>query len=340
VIVVGSVIRPGLTILLLAAVLRHGGQVSAGPGAGPEPGVALQAGSAARFATVDEGRKVLRARDAFVRSLSPFDRQVRLRSEKPVSEARFLSFVTAQVLPWRESETAKLEEVLAAVRGKLSGLKPLLPEKILLVKTTGREEGGAPYTRGHAVILPEREMTGSAEQLERLLLHELFHILSRHLPRVRAELYRIIGFERRGEIALPPELRRRKITNPDAPRVDVTVEVTSGGKPVTVAPVLFSSTPAYDARKGGGIFRYLTFKLLVVEKRGERWAYRPRDGKPLLLDASRLPSYHDKIGRNTSYIIHPEEVLAENFVLLVQGKKDLPTPRIVGEMRRVLQGGP
>ena len=47
----------------------------------------------------------------------------------------------------------------------------------------------------------------------------------------------------------------------------------------------------------------------------------------LLLKPDDVPDYFAKIGRNTGYIIHPEEVLAENFVLLVRGKSDVPTPR-------------
>ena len=35
-------------------------------------------------------------------------------------------------------------------------------------------------------------------------------------------------------------------------------------------------------------------------------------------------------------IIHPEEVLADNFKHLVTGKKDLPDPEIVDRMRALL----
>ena len=61
-----------------------------------------------------------------------------------------------------------------------------------------------------------------------------------------------------------------------------------------------------------------------------------RDGEPVLLEPRNVPTFFDKIGRNTGYIIHPEEILAENFVLLVNNKTDVPTPRILREMRDVL----
>ena len=34
-------------------------------------------------------------------------------------------------------------------------------------------------------------------------------------------------------------------------------------------------------------------------------------GEPVLLDPANVPDFHEQIGRNTKYIIHPEEVLAD-----------------------------
>ena len=62
------------------------------------------------------------------------------------------------------------------------------------------------------------------------------------------------------------------------------------------------------------------------------------NGKPRLLDPAGVEDFHRKIGKNTGYIIHPEEVLADNFVLLAMGKKKVPTPRILEEMARLLKG--
>jgi hypothetical protein len=43
-----------------------------------------------------------------------------------------------------------------------------------------------------------------------------------------------------------------------------------------------------------------------------------------------------RIGRNTEYIIHPEEILADNFVLLVNGAK-APSPEILQKLDAVLR---
>ena len=58
--------------------------------------------------------------------------------------------------------------------------------------------------------------------------------------------------------------------------------------------------------------------------------------KPRLFDVAQV-RFHEQIGRNTEYIIHREEVLADNFVLLVNGGNDVPSPRIIREMRQIFQ---
>lgn len=44
------------------------------------------------------------------------------------------------------------------------------------------------------------------------------------------------------------------------------------------------------------------------------------------------------MGRNTGYIIHPEEILADNFKLLATGAENVPSPQILEKMRVILTG--
>jgi hypothetical protein len=50
-----------------------------------------------------------------------------------------------------------------------------------------------------------------------------------------------------------------------------------------------------------------------------------------------LKSYHDQIGYNTDYVLHPEEILASNFVLLINDAKDVKTPELLTKIRDTLQ---
>lgn len=298
--------------------------------------VQLTDGAKAHFATVEEARSVLSARDDFARAVSPFDRQARLQAAEPVSLEDWLAFNATQAKSWSEAERAKVAAALDNLRPKLEKFRLPLPEKILLVRTTGKEESGAAYTRQAAIILPDGMLGSDGDKLERLLAHELFHVLSRHDAAWREKLYRIIGFEPMPAIELPGEWAARKITNPDAPRIDSRISLEIDGQPVAAAPVLFATPAEFDAQAGGSLFKHLTFRLLVLEQDGDRWRAKLENGQPMFLDPREEPDYARQTGGNIGYIIHPDEILADNFVLLVRGEREVKTPRILDEMRTLL----
>jgi hypothetical protein len=49
---------------------------------------------------------------------------------------------------------------------------------------------------------------------------------------------------------------------------------------------------------------------------------------------------YEQVGRNTQYIIHPEEIMADNFAELVMQDRSVPTPEILQKMLAVLTGKP
>ena len=62
-------------------------------------------------------------------------------------------------------------------------------------------------------------------------------------------------------------------------------------------------------------------------------------GEAKLLNPENVPEFFTAIGRNTGYIIHPEEVLADNFVFLLTGHEDLPNPEIVERLGNWIDTG-
>lgn len=48
-------------------------------------------------------------------------------------------------------------------------------------------------------------------------------------------------------------------------------------------------------------------------------------------------NFFDLVGRNTDYIINPEEILAENFAFLLTRKPVTETPELIEKMRQALQ---
>ena len=286
------------------------------------------------FATVAEARVHLAKRDVYIEGLSPFERAAKIKKAGPVSTGQFIEFIQGQALEWDAADKAKLREVIAAAKPKLAKFAKHLPNRIDLIKTTGNDEGGAPYTRGTSIILPKRRAGQSAKGLERLFYHELFHIVSRRNIRLRDELYKVIGYEKCGVVSLPGDMMPRRISNPDAPVVEHCIRVSKDGVSHWVAPVLFSRTPKYDPKVGGTFFRYLEFRLMAIDRNTS--ASTLKDSKPLLLKPDAVEGFYDQIGRNTAYIIHPEETLANNFVHLMLKKQDLKNPEIPKKIEQLL----
>jgi hypothetical protein len=218
----------------------------------------------------------------------------------------------------------------------LAQLKLPFPESVWLIKTTGREEGGAAYCRQHAVVVPQSMTRDAPRELERLLTHELFHVLSSHNAEFRRRCYQIIGFRPVTPVPFPNSLRDRRITNPDGPLTDAVIDMQVDGQGRSAVPILYSSEPKFDPQKGGPFFKYVTFRLLVVESHDGGWRGVERNGEPWLLSPGQVPDFGRQIGANTGYIIHPDEILADNFVHLVHQTKELRSPEIVDRLRNVL----
>jgi hypothetical protein len=71
-----------------------------------------------------------------------------------------------------------------------------------------------------------------------------------------------------------------------------------------------------------------------------RAAGDPLNGAPQILPWKDLPDLTAKIGRNTGYLIHAEEMLADNFALLVTRAANAPSPEVLARIREALRGMP
>lgn len=294
------------------------------------------------FATVDQGRVILTARDEHIRNLSPFDRTSRMKTARDVSEETFLEFVGENVVAWTDTERQTIASRFETFRPQIAALNPSFPATIYLIKTTGNEEGGAAYTRDSAVVLPAGMLRGFGGVSARLICHELFHILSRQNPQLQDRLYEVIGFKKCNGIEWPAPLARRRLTNPDAPTNEHYIEVKVDGEPVLAVPVLFSRTETYDVERGGDFFDYLEFRFLLCQRQPDSPKLKVLcDGNdPRLVETSRLEGFWEQIGRNTQYIYHPEEILADNFTLLVMPRPNVPSPEIIEKMKQMLSEEP
>lgn len=292
-----------------------------------------------RLATKDEAIAALTADDPFYRSLSRFDLQVRMQTGHDVTTEDLKKQAAEAALDWDAESGGKMLDAVARLQPLVRILRVPWPKQILLIRTTGKEDAGAPYTRGTNVILPQKTAEKDQAGLMRMFAHEFFHILSRNDAKFRARTYEIIGFRLCPPIDLPAAIRDRKITNPDAPLVDSVIRLKQGGGEVLAAPVLVSTAAQFDPLVGGTLFRYVDFRLLQVEDAGGgKFRATIHEGKPILLEPKQSPDFMRQIGDNTKYIIHPDEVLADNFVHMILQGETLKNPEIVEKLSLVCQG--
>jgi hypothetical protein len=291
------------------------------------------------FATIQEAKEILTSRDDFIQTMSPFDRASRMKTDREISEKEYLEFVGNNALDWNDSEKAKIISVFKGIQKSLEIYSEMLPQKIILIKTSGNEEGGAAYTRGNAIIFPKADLTASVPKIQQTICHELFHIISRTNPELREKLYAAIGFIRCDELEFPAELKSRKITNPDAPQNNHCINIRFQGKPYWAIPILFSDSEKYSMSRGGEFFDYLQFQFLLVEHPNNSSTVKPiyANRKPKLVESRQIFGFFEQIGNNTEYIIHPEETIADNFMFLILERQNLPSPEIIRKIEDLLR---
>ncbi len=303
-------------------------------------GVFLGGGAKVVFATADEGRRILTTRDDFIERMSPFDRAARMKTDAVVPEDVFLRFVGTNVLDWTPTEMSMVNASLERLRSGLERLSLPFPKTTTFIKTTGNEEGGAQYTRQNAVILNANVLGArDGKALDQCVAHELFHVLSRQNPALRDKCYAAIGFQKCDEVDLPADLRLQRLTNPDAPRNDHFIRVTIQGRPAEAVPLIYSKSPKYDVGAGGEFFGYLQFKFLVTDKAapagGPAPVFTAKNSR--LVDPGQISGFYEQIGKNTGYIIHPEEILADNFSMLLRGETAATSPEILDRLQTALK---
>jgi len=303
-----------------------------GPEQPSSPADATLDGRVIHFATAAEAASLLTQPDAYLAALSPFDRSLATMTEGEVTTDDYLAFLEASARDWTDGERNRLTEVFAAIEPKLSGYELPLPAAMELVKV--EDTVGKPYTRSHFIVIPTSTLERSDDDLQQILIHELFHVLSRANPELRDELYAIIGFSPCPALVFPEALADAKMTNPDTPVLAHCITIQSQWGPYPMIPITYAKKPFSNA-VGTDIFQYLDFELLGVEKRPDGSVPLNLGDQPWMTNPFQSQSYLSQIGMNTMYIVHPDEILADNFTFLVLGSQ-VQTPRIPDAMGAIL----
>ncbi|UJR19818.1 hypothetical protein I4U23_022951 [Adineta vaga] len=285
----------------------------------------------------------LQKKDDFINNLSTFDLESRLQSSSLTFEDYF-KFVAQHILTWDESLCQSIASCIEYTNTTCINQLKLLtfPERIFLILTNGKDENDAAYCRNENVIVIPRSMIFSG-QIIKIFIHELFHIWSKWECnlKVRDQLYASIGFHKiplEKQIDFPVSLNPLKITNPDAPilmkyYIDLKKQDDESDKSYKCTPILHASRP-FNAKISTNMFAYLLATTLILDD----MTYQPLE--PLeYLSYDQASNFYDQIGENTQYTIHPEEILAENFVLWMTSADNitgLKSPAIVKNMNDII----
>jgi hypothetical protein len=311
-----------LFVLLLAA--------SAGAGAAP----------ALIFASAEEASAILGADDDYLRATRPLERRAKLRSPQPVDAAHYRQYLASQGRDWTEDERRRLATLNVRLERFLETLKLRMPERILLVKAGMERVDSAPHTRANAIVLPQAFLDAAQPaELVYVMGHELFHVLSRHDEQAREQLYATLGFQRCARTEVPEAVERLRITNPDAIDDRHTIRVRYRGEQVEAMPLLMLRSADFDPAQG--FIANAHDPWLIMERRDGACRARLRAGVAQSAKAAELEGLFEQIGRNTAYLIHPEEIVADNFAALAiafsSGKPaPLPSPEVIERMRPIL----
>lgn len=286
------------------------------------------------FASEEKARELLTQEDEFTESWSQFDIDAR-KHQQNSTKAELIDFIAEQVREWTQEEKNKILSVTQDIDRILEkqGYHIGFPDKIFLVKTTAEEEGGAAaYTRANYVVLKEDILSNPDADFKKLFIHELFHILTRNNQVFKKEMYGIIGFELMNPVKYPDDLKPFRITNPDSPQTDSYITLKVDGEPVECMMIIYAGRE-YD---GGNLFDYLNFGFLKLKGDSIKTPDL-RDHKSVIYSFQEVTGFFEQVGKNTRYIVQPEEILADNFVFAMLGETGLPDQKIVEEIQRKLR---
>lgn len=288
----------------------------------------LKTGTIVVLPDIEKAKKLISTEDEYTKVFSLFDLQSKTRRTDTPTVADYLTNAANQVLIWDQSDREALGVMVKSISNKIiaDSLQLNIPDTIFVIKTTMIEEGGADgYTRGKCIFL-------KSSSSEDVLIHEMFHVLSRNDHNLRENVYFTLGFKKCNEVVYPTEIASLRISNPDAPHNDYYITVKSSDMPLDVMLVLYASKPY----SGGSFFGYVTLGMMVVT--GDENSKVPVmiEGKPQILEVSSVKNFYEQVGRNTGYIIHAEEVCADQFVMLLNKEKGLPNQELITAMKKVM----
>ena len=272
--------------------------------------------------------------DKFFQHLTPVDAAVQMKENGPLSMsnaemvASYKNYLQSDVTDFTAEERAFIEKAMIEAFQLVNKVSlRYFPDDIKLIKTKANHyDGEMYYTRENCIVIPEPALKQkNYAAFLQTILHEISHIVMRLNPNLKAQMYALVGFKKiETPLQMPDALRRRLLTNPDGVDINWANTLTSAtGKTVFTLPLLYAKDSVFDPKKpdfsdylGWNYYELAPStdnKTLVVQTIGER--------HQSTLDTRGINALFLK-NYNTAYIIHPDEIVADNFALLMLSQKN------------------
>jgi hypothetical protein len=275
--------------------------------------------------------------DDFFNKITPIDMMIQMKQTFPASMSRdsmvsaYKKYIQHDVGDFTTAESAFIAKTMSEAFNLCNKLSVnVFPEDLKIIKTHGKHYGeDTYYTRENLIIIPEQSLDKrDSETFLKVILHEISHIVTRLRPMVKAKLYATIGFNKMANpLIIKDSLKNRLLTNPDGCDLDWVKELTTTeGKNVYTIPLIYANDSIYNPQKpdffqnmGWNYFEItpsVSGKSIQVVTIGDKQ-------KSTLNTTGLTTLFKEKF--NTEYIIHPDEIIADNFSILIYSLKNSQT---------------
>lgn len=302
--------------------------------------------------SIEAGKAITTDRyDKFFERITTSEMSIQMKQPLSQGQTRenlmpaYVEFLKSDVERFSAAEAEFMEKVLKKMFKTVGEVNPnIFPDTIKLVKTKSKHYGaGVWYTRDKCIVIPKGELEAKkTNSFTNTMYHELFHIYSRLNPVKRAKLYQLIGFEHIGleKLSMPPALAERILFNPDGVDFGQKISLAApDNTTIQAVPVIYANH--VGAKTGQEeFFGYLEFNLFQIQSNGDgTWKVVTKDdGFSSTLKMNELPDFYRQIKDNTGYIIHPDEVLADNFsFIMVEKNSPQYTAKFSAEGKKLLK---
>ncbi len=265
--------------------------------------------------------------EGFFDKIRKLDMEIQMKQQLPDNRAEqietYKDFLRKDVADFSKEETEFVKTAMEKAKVLCDKISPdIFPKGVKLLKTKAEHYGTSVYyTREDAIVIPYNVLGGNEDSFLETMLHEIFHVYSRLNPDKRAALYQLIGFEKIKPLKLPEKLDRQVLLNPDGIDIRYAITLKDDAGSTKAIPLIYSKKAAQNPDTPD-FFSYLEFALFEIKKTEKSWSVLVGKEEKSSLRETLQADFHRQIGPNTDYIIHPDEILADNFMILAMSKSD------------------